>query len=644
MKYSTLKYIIRCILILILDQSQSYLYAQMDSLNLIPYEDTIQARKYIEGNSFSDELKHEMWTNRTNKTRSNYHELVIYYYEKRTTSVPNSFSPKKKVEEYTRYSIFATNKYILDKSLLYAYRAEDIAENADDDYMRGKVNHALGWYYAANCDYHRAHRTYDKAIGYFKSVGYQIGVRNTMVKKAIALQLQDQNKEALKIYNDVYYLEGRKPTQSDLALLIKSTFKNGDTIRTDSLLDTYFKNLGKKGFSSYRTNYLRSIKAAIQNNDSLELYFLNQAEAIVKERSQPKEHFTMLMHLGKFYLAGNQLTKAKKNFKHASAIAYKKLMHNRFDEPNTYLLRIAELEDNIVEQNEYKSIQRYYQNVIDQKISVSNIIENNQKSILIRQKNEIQSQNQKIWILTALGFIGIGLLLFSFFYFRKYKKIVEDLSNKNKLLDVSVNEKQTLLQETHHRVKNNLQIIASLLNLQRKYTKDKKLTAALIDGRNRVKSMALIHQLLYQKKDLKGINVRSYVENLMSSLFGSLKANEENIHFINNVNPLNLHEDTLLAIGLIINEIVTNSLKYAFKEEDEGEVKITLIKKESHLFLSVSDNGCGIPDEFDINDKSSFGYSLITSLSKKLDATIAIDSDNGTVVNLDIFKYIEIRN
>jgi len=130
----------------------------------------------------------------------------------------------------------------------------------------------------------------------------------------------------------------------------------------------------------------------------------------------------------------------------------------------------------------------------------------------------------------------------------------------------------------------------------------------------------------------------------MSSLFSSLKANAEHIRFINKVEPLNLHEDTLLAIGLIINEIVTNSLKYAFHEQDEGAICITLEKAEDKLFLSISDDGMGMPQDFDINDKSSFGYSLITSLSKKLDAIITIENQQGTTVNLEILKFIEIDN
>ncbi len=621
---------------------QCHIQAQDDNLSTINLDDTIQVRKYIEKNASTDEIEFQWWRRLAKRARFSLHEWAQYYCDKEISSMPASTSPVEKVEVYTRYSVYMTNQYILDVSLLYAYKAEDIAENANDDYMRAKVKHALGWYYAANCDYGRAHRTYDESIELFKSANYLRGVRNTMVKKAVASQLEGNNKEALRIYNEVYNLKDRTPTLNDRSLLIKSTFKNKDTARTKILLKEYFENISPKDTSSHQFYNLKSIEAAANKNDDLQLHYLSKAESNARFRNHPKEHFSMLMGLGKFYFYKNELEKAKEHFSRASTLANNKLMHNRFDEPNEYLIKIATVEGDKAKLEEYISLKENYAKVTKQKISVNNTIENNQKSILVRQRKEIQSQNQKIWILTALGFMGMGLLLFSFFYFRRYKKIVEDLSNKNNLLDVAVNEKQTLLQETHHRVKNNLQIIASLLNLQRKYSKDKKLTTALVDGRNRVKSMALIHQLLYQKKDLKGINVRNYVENLMSSLFSSLKADAENIVFTNEVEPLNLHEDTLLSIGLIINEIVTNSLKYAFPNNDGGEINIVLTKKGDQLLLSISDNGKGIPEDFDINDKSSFGYSLVTSLSKKLDAAINIFNQDGTTVDLVINKFIEV--
>ena len=637
--------IIKCLFFtLLFGTYQVALFSQKDQLNALELWDTTEVRNFIETGNFNAQQKYLLWEFQKTKAQSSNHPTTSFYYLKEMEAVPKSFDSKEIVVKYTRYSVYATNRYILDNALSYAYQAEDIAENANDDFMRGRVNHALGWYYAANCDYVRAHRTYDKAIGNFKSVDYVVGIRNTLVKKAIAYQLQGKNKRALKIYNEVYNLENRTPTENDIFLLLKSTYLSKDMARTLQLLKEYFdmvENKNPHGPYTHHYYHIKSIEASIKGDEFLEGHYLHESEKIARKINLPKEHFSALINLGKFFLKKGKLKIAKQKFKRANAIAYKELMHNRFKEPTMYLLEIAYLQGEGIDRRENEAILENYFKETQQKINVNNIIENNQKSILIRQKREIQTQNQKIWILTTLGFMGLGMLLFSFFYFRKYKKIVQDISEKNTLLDEAVHEKQTLLQETHHRVKNNLQIIASLLNLQRKYTKDSKLTAALIDGRNRVKSMALIHQLLYQKKELKGINVRNYVENLMSSLFSSLKANVESIHFINKVDPLNLHEDTLLSIGLIINEIVTNSLKYAFQNRHDGTIIITLIKKTDRLFLSVSDNGNGMPDDFDINDKSSFGYSLITSLSKKLDAKISILNDNGTTVNLDILKFVE---
>ncbi|MDF1696738.1 MAG: histidine kinase dimerization/phosphoacceptor domain -containing protein [Saprospiraceae bacterium] len=634
-----------CILIVIVVLPVCTLTGQINPIDFLNIEDTAGVRKYIKERSLSVYDEYTVWGQMHKIAKRKYSKFAPYFYKMEVESMPDTLSAVKKVFKYTAFSVYSTNYYTLETALKNIYLAENIAETEDNDYLRARVMHALGWYYAANCEFKRSIETYDHALQIFTRLDKKKNIRNILVKKALALQLIEEHKEAFSIFEKVYHTD-KIPSEGILSLLVKSSFRNGDIIKTQKYLNEYFakiKENSKSKLNSHRYHILSAIQANIRNQDFKEEQHLIKAYEVSNKKNFYKEEFGAYLRLGIFYFDRKKFVKAKTCLKKAQSIAYEGLMYNRFHKPISILLQIAEIEKDTTQINDFTILLANYQKQITQKIEVNNIIENNKKDELIRQKREIQSQNQKIWTLITLGSIGVGLLLFAFFYFRKYTKIVKDLSQKNLLLDQSVNEKQTLLQETHHRVKNNLQIIASLLNLQRKYTKDKKLTSALIDGRNRVKSMALIHQLLYQKKDLKGINVRNYVENLMSSLFSSLKADKKNIQFINDVDPLHLHEDTLLAIGLIINEVVTNSLKYAFEERENGKIQISLLKKDPYLFLSISDNGIGIPEDFNINDKSSFGYSLITSLSKKLDAEISIFCDNGTTINLLINKFIETK-
>lgn len=205
--------------------------------------------------------------------------------------------------------------------------------------------------------------------------------------------------------------------------------------------------------------------------------------------------------------------------------------------------------------------------------------------------------------------------------FFERKKTEEKLSN-------TLKEKETLLKEIHHRVKNNLQIISSLLKLHAANSKDAKFSALVEDSQNRIVSMALIHEMLYSNSNLSSINLLDYIE----SLFDKLK----NTYGMSSVKlktkisqKLAIEIDKMIPIGLILNEVISNSLKYAFKNK-KGEISIILNKN----ILTISDNGVGIPNEFSITNSSSFGIQLIYLLSEQLEAETKIENKNGTSVSI----------
>jgi len=214
--------------------------------------------------------------------------------------------------------------------------------------------------------------------------------------------------------------------------------------------------------------------------------------------------------------------------------------------------------------------------------------------------------------------------------------LLRSKSKANAIISVSLDEKETLLKEIHHRVKNNLQIISSLLNLQSRYISDKTAKQAVNEGKSRVKAMALIHQKLYQKDNITGIEMEDYIRNLVESLFASYGINHKQITFVSDINNIRLDVDSAIPLGLILNELVTNVLKYAF-EGSKGELFIQLIKEKNNLKLTVKDNGKG----FTKSDKVEEGYGirLINSLSRKLKATILVDSSAGTTYILTIEKF-----
>lgn len=212
--------------------------------------------------------------------------------------------------------------------------------------------------------------------------------------------------------------------------------------------------------------------------------------------------------------------------------------------------------------------------------------------------------------------------------------IIRDISEKKtaeQQLLSSLKEKEILLREVHHRVKNNLQVISSILNLQSSYIKDEKIQHILKESQNRIKSMSFIHESLYQTKNFSYINFSEYIINLSKNLFYTYQVGDENIKLIFETDDIQLNIDQAIPSGLIVNELLTNALKYAFKKTiQEPEIKIILKQNNNIISLIVQDNGIGLPPQFNINTSETLGIQLVTTLVEQLDGEIKLQSDTGT--------------
>lgn len=192
----------------------------------------------------------------------------------------------------------------------------------------------------------------------------------------------------------------------------------------------------------------------------------------------------------------------------------------------------------------------------------------------------------------------------------------------------SLKEKEILLQEIHHRVKNNIQIISSLLSLQSFYIKDEKYKEMLKDSQDRIKSMALIHEKLYQSANLADISLEEYIQDLVQSLYRSYGTSSITLEVEGS--DVSLGIDAAIPCGLIINELVSNSLKHAFPD-DKGKIRICFRSKDDDIELVVSDNGMGIPDTIDFRTTESLGLHLVTILVEdQLKGTVSLERSNGT--------------
>lgn len=218
--------------------------------------------------------------------------------------------------------------------------------------------------------------------------------------------------------------------------------------------------------------------------------------------------------------------------------------------------------------------------------------------------------------------------------------VIHDISERKEYereLTQSLEEKKTLLKEIHHRVKNNLMVVSSILEMQEDGDGDSELNRSLRVCQDRIGSMALIHEKLYQSTTLAEVDFASYLDELIDRLMATYHADSGKIHVIKDLTSAHLNVETATPLGLIVNELVANCLKHAFIEGAPGEIHIFCDQAEDGLLtLCVSDNGCGLPENFNLEQVESLGLQLVSLLSGQLDANIRIDQDNGTRICLTL--------
>lgn len=242
---------------------------------------------------------------------------------------------------------------------------------------------------------------------------------------------------------------------------------------------------------------------------------------------------------------------------------------------------------------------------------------------------EIRNEKEKSRIYIAIATLVGVFLVISLFIIRKIRMQSKELRNKNKFISKTLKEKELLVKEVHHRVKNNFQIVSSLLELQSKGIEDEKALALANEGKNRVKSMALIHQKLYQN-ETGLVDFDEYLGLLVKEL-NALYASGFKINTSISSDNMKFDVDTAIPLGLIINEIITNSYKYAFKADKENKLNISINKNSDQDFkLIIEDNGPGIPKNLEVKKAKSLGLRLVNRLVKQLHGTLEVISEEGT--------------
>jgi len=262
----------------------------------------------------------------------------------------------------------------------------------------------------------------------------------------------------------------------------------------------------------------------------------------------------------------------------------------------------------------------------------------------------------KKWWFLLLGILFAGLMIsipvlvvnqkrYALMLQRQVFERTAQLKESEEKIKISLEEKVVLLKEIHHRVKNNLQVVSSILYLQSRNLKDKQVLKIFHESQNRIRSMALIHEKLYKSKSLAKIDFGEYTSGLTNYLYRSYSANIDNIKLKINVQNILLNIESAIPCGLILNELISNALKHAFPEDRKGEIMIEFLSYENNNFeLMVKDNGIGLSKDIQLENKKSMGLMLVKTLVDQLMGKIILERNGGTTFKISFSEIIRKKN
>lgn len=363
--------------------------------------------------------------------------------------------------------------------------------------------------------------------------------------------------------------------------------------------------------------------------------------------------------LAKCYINLQDFNTAKKLLESAN----KKLSNTR---DKTYLALLKLYADYHNQTANYKLSNQYYAQYIILKDSIEKqenlntlissqvLYQLSEKESLIQDKQQkiaeknalVERQNTILLFLLLSGVLLVAIIIFVTIQLKKatnQKKLLElknkKIKTRNSIIRQSLSDKDLLVKEIHHRVKNNLQIVSSLLKLQASKTTNEEIKNSLNDAQDRINSMSLLHQLLYKNNQMSRLSFDGYLSNLISKISESFISPNKQINIKTSLIDLELDIDTAIPLGLITNELISNAYKHAFDKE-QGEIKVTLSKIVKDTYsLKIEDNGVGIPHDFDIESLDSLGLDIVVILTEQINAELKMYNDNGAHFEI-VFKAI----
>lgn len=427
---------------------------------------------------------------------------------------------------------------------------------------------------------------------------------------------------------------------------IKCLYEDGqDSLAAAWEADTknMYKNSSSYKLKAYDFNELAFYKLDSLKYDEAKMYF-DSSLHYFKLFDKPKYLSDAYSALSHYFEKTNQLDSALFNIDKAivKAIESKDILQLKglYKDKSDINFKLENYQASIEELKKSDSLRQlvFSQEKIQNVNSIDLEFEkqlNQQKIEMLEEQSKLKAKNLKYeksikyFLILLLIAVSIFLLLLYRLYVKKLK-FSKELSIKNGIISDALKTNRTLIKEIHHRVKNNLQVVSSLLYLQSRYVKDKSAKGAISIGRSRVQAMSILHQKLYQKDDLQSVDIQEYFLDLSQNLFETYNLESKHISFSSDIDPITMDVDSVIPLGLIANELISNALKHAFGDGQKGEINLSIKQNGEQITLVVKDNGKGIQYTSIPEHTDSLGMDLIKSFCEKLDAQLHIDNSSGS--------------
>ena len=556
---------------------------------------------------------------------------------------------------YSTLGIINYYKAIYSTALSYQERSLELMTEIGDQKGMATSHNAKGAVYTQTGDYSDAIEEYMSSLRIMQDIGNEEGLGKTFSNIGTVYYLQGNYPQANLYYKRALEIFEKLGDESQIAGILNNmgiiAYEDG---AYDVSLDLHMRSLdtrkklgNQRGESESYTN-IGDVYAA-QDAFEKALEYQQKALEIQEELGDKKGMLSSMKGIGTVYkLTGRSdsaLNYLNGVLELSSEIGAKREVRDSYNNLSELYIEMGDYENALKYKAKYAQMKDtlFNEQTAELTSSIEAKYENEQKAKeieILKRENQIQELElgrNRILIIASVG--GLILALISIFIFarinREKRKAMELLQKQNKNIRKQKEEKEVLLKEIHHRVKNNLQVINSLIRLQCAYTEDREALELFDECQNRIISMALIHEKMYEAHDLSNINIQQYVTQLTQNLLRSYRLNQH-INLDINVKIEHLSLDTLVPLGLLLNELISNTLKHAFEGRDSGEIAVHLKKNEKGLFeLFVGDNGVGLKKDFSFKNSNSLGMELVATLADQLDGTIVRVERPGTYFRIE---------